>query len=343
MLMSAFRPIIAITMGDPVGIGPEIIHLALNNASVYEACRPLVIGDVNILLQAKKTTASRLHIHSVTAPETGMYTFGTIDVMNISELEPHKSLWGRPTVETGRAMVHYITAAIDMACQGRLDAITTCPINKAAMQIAGFNFSGHTELLAQRTQTDAYAMMLAGDRLRVVLVTIHVPLKDVPSMLTKERVLRTIEMTAVGLKDRFGCKTPCIAVAGLNPHAGEEGLFGQEEARVILPAIEAARRQGFNVAGPFPPDTLFYHAADGPYDAVVCMYHDQGLIPFKMIHFDDGVNITLGLPIIRTSVDHGTAYDISGTGKAHPGSLVAAINMAADQALHVFKNKSLSG
>lgn len=324
-------------MGDPVGIGPEIILLALSSPSIYGVCRPLIFGDISILNAAQNCIASRLQLKSVKTPEDGSYMYGTVDVLNLSELDPQKISWGQPTISSGKAMVHYITTAIDMANQGRIVAITTCPINKRAMQIAGFHYNGHTELLAERTNTDVFAMMLAGSRLRVVLVTIHIPLKRVPAMLSMERIAQTIKVTGQALSDRFGLEAPCIAVAGLNPHAGEEGLFGDEEETIIRPAIDYALSQGFNVAGPFPPDTVFYQALQGHYDAVVCMYHDQGLIPFKLLHFTDGVNTTVGLPIIRTSVDHGTAYDIAGSGQADPGSLIAAITMAAEQALCVFK------
>jgi 4-hydroxythreonine-4-phosphate dehydrogenase len=335
MLMPDVRPIIGITMGDPAGIGPEIILLALCKPSIYKLCRPLVIGDLNILNAAKKGVRSRLHIKPLKDPEEGIYQLGSIEVMNLSEITPDPSLWGHPTVETGKAMVNYIEFASDLAVEKRIGAMVTCPINKMAMQIAGCRYNGHTELLAERTQTDTFSMMLAGDRLRVVLVTIHVALKKVPSLLSAPKVLRTIKLTWQALHDRFGLKTPRIAVAALNPHAGEGGMFGSEENNIILPAIQDAGNEGIDVKGPLPPDTVFYQAARGYYDAVVSMYHDQGLIPFKLLHFHDGVNVTLGLPIIRTSVDHGTAYDIAGTGSADPGSLIAAVTMAAQQAAYV--------
>jgi 4-hydroxythreonine-4-phosphate dehydrogenase len=335
MLMPDVRPIIGITMGDPAGIGPEIILLALCKPSIYKLCRPLVIGDLNILNAAKKGGRSRLHIKPIKDPEEGLYKSGSIDVLNLSEITPDPSLWGHPTVETGKAMVNYIEFASDLAVERRINAMVTCPINKMAMQIAGCRYSGHTELLAERTKTDTFSMMLAGDRLRVVLVTIHVALKKVPSLLSAPKVLRTIKLTWQALHDRFGLKTPRIAVAALNPHAGEGGMFGSEEKNIILPAIQDAGNEGIDVKGPLPPDTVFYQAARGYYDAVVSMYHDQGLIPFKLLHFHDGVNVTLGLPIIRTSVDHGTAYDIAGTGSADPGSLIAAVTMAAQQAAYV--------
>jgi 4-hydroxythreonine-4-phosphate dehydrogenase len=335
ILMPEVRPIIGITMGDPAGIGPEIILLSLCKPSIYKVCRPLVLGDLKVLNAAKKCVQNRLHIKSLKDPDEGIYKLGSIDVLNLSEIVPDPSLWGHPTVETGRAMVNYIEYASDLAAQGRIAAMVTCPINKMAMQIAGCRHNGHTELLAERTKSDAFSMMLAGDRLRVALVTIHVPLKKVPSLLSTPKVLQTIKLTWQALHDRFGLKTPRIAVAGLNPHAGEGGMFGKEEQNIILPAIRDAGNEGIDVKGPLPPDTVFYQATNGYYDAVVSMYHDQGLIPFKLLHFHDGVNVTLGLPIIRTSVDHGTAYDIAGTGTADPGSLIAAITMAAQQAVYV--------
>jgi 4-hydroxythreonine-4-phosphate dehydrogenase len=321
-------------MGDPVGIGPEIILKALLSPSIYSNCKPLIIGDVGVLEIAKKNTSSFLKINDLKTSVSGKYQSGQIDVLCLSELDKDKISWGKPTLQTGKAMVKYITTAIDMAISGNIDAIVTCPINKAAMQKAGSKLSGHTELLAEYTSTKDFVMMLAGKKLRVVLVTIHIPLKNVSAELSTERIVKTIQITCRALHNRFGFEKPRIAVAGLNPHAGEERMFGDEEEKIISPAIDLACKQGFDVSGPFPPDTVFYHAAKGYYEAVVCMYHDQGLIPFKMLHFTDGVNTTLGLPIIRTSVDHGTAYDIAGTGKADPGSLVAAINMATEQAIY---------
>ena len=339
MMTSNDRPIIGITMGDPVGIGPEIILLSLINPSIYEVCRPLVIGDSRILGAAKKIIQSRLEIEAIKKPDAGTYRCGIVDVLNISELDPDKTTWGKPTVQTGGAMVRYITTAADLAIKQRIEAMVTCPINKMAMQLSGCHYSGHTELLAERSKSNEFAMMLAGERLRVVLVTIHVPLRDVPDILSRQKIVKTIKLTWQALNERFGIKAPRIAVSGLNPHAGEGGMFGDEEENIIAPAIHDAEAQGSYASGPFPPDTVFYHAAKRRYDAVVCMYHDQGLIPFKLIHFNTGVNTTLGLPIIRTSVDHGTAYDIAGAGIANPGSLIAAINMAARQAVFARKKQ----
>lgn len=324
------RPIIAITMGDPVGIGPEIISMALLESSVYEACRPLVLGDVGVITAASEGLGTGFLIRSVDSPEAAVYQRGSIDVIGLSDLDCGQLQHGHPTRETGRAMVAYINQAIDLAMQGRVHGLTTCPINKVALRMAGVDFNGHTELLAERTNTSDYIMMLAGSRLRVALVTIHLPLAEVSGKLTTKAVFKTIRITDDALRRSFGIPKPRLAVAALNPHAGENGLFGDEEIRIISPAVSEALEAGIDVSGPHPPDTVFYRALKGEWDVVVCMYHDEGLIPFKMVHFSDGVNVTLGLPIVRTSVDHGTAYDIAGTGKADPGSLVAAVRMAAE-------------
>lgn len=338
VLMKKIRPILGITMGDPAGIGPEIILLSLSTPLIYKICKPVVIGDINILETAKKYTQSNLILSVIENPDKGIYKSGSIDVINLSNLDPESILPGKPNEESGRAMIDYITNAIDMAMCNAISGIVTCPVNKTVIKMAGYKFPGHTELLAARTKCNDFVMMLAGEKLRVVLVTIHIPLKDVPAVLSVEKIYKTIRITGKSLTERFGFKNPRVAVAGLNPHAGEEGIFGDEEEKIITPAIRLAKKEGFNVSGPYPPDTIFYHAAKGHYDAVVCMYHDQGLIPFKMQHFTNGVNTTLGLPIIRTSVDHGTAYDIAGTGQADPGSLIEAIKMAATHSKQMLKN-----
>jgi 4-hydroxythreonine-4-phosphate dehydrogenase len=319
-------------MGDPVGIGPEIILKAIAEGSVYESCCPLVLGDVAVMTATNQWLGTGLTIRPVDAPEAGLYQSGSIDVIGLSDFNHAQLQYGHPTQETGRAMVAYVTQSADWAIKGRIHGLATCPINKLAMHMAGVDFDGHTELLAQRTKTSDYVMMLAGSRLRVALATIHLPLSEVPKKLTDEAVFKTIRITEEALRNSFGIPRPKLAVAALNPHAGEGGLFGDEESRIISPAIRKAAEAGVHVSGPYPPDTLFYWALKGKWDAVIAMYHDQGLIPFKMVHFADGVNTTLGLPIVRTSVDHGTAYDIAGTGRADPGSLVAAIRMAAQQA-----------
>lgn len=330
--MEKKKSVIGITMGDPVGIGPEIIVKALQCSDLFGICRPIVFGDLPRLMETAERLGSRILLKSLSTPQPANGIADVVDVVNLSQLNPIETKWGQPTSITGQAMIGYINQAVDFALERKIDAVVTAPINKTAMKMAGSEFAGHTELLAARTGSNRFAMMMAGSRLRVVLATIHIPLGSVAATLSKDRILETIEITQAGLIERFGIEKPRIAVAALNPHAGEAGLFGEEETQLISPACRMAAAKGIPVAGPLPPDTVFYQAIQGYYDAVVCMYHDQGLIPFKMIHFTDGVNTTLGLPIIRTSVDHGTAYDIAGTGQADPGSLVAAIRMAAIQA-----------
>ncbi|MFQ5483775.1 MAG: 4-hydroxythreonine-4-phosphate dehydrogenase PdxA [Desulfobacterales bacterium] len=324
-------PIIGITMGDPVGVGPEIILSALQKPSIYRLCNPLVIGDIKRLNAAKKVIKSNLTFKKILTVEDAKFEHGCIDVMTLSEPASDHAVWGKPTVQTASAMVAYIFTAIDLATQGAINATVTCPINKHAMKTTGIKYPGHTELFADRTGTTDFVMMLAGQHLKVVPATIHIPLKQVPRILSRELIAKTIRITGRSLRERFGIENARIAVAGLNPHAGEGGLFGEEEKKVIIPAIRLAEHGTYRVSGPFPPDTVFHYASKGKFDVVISMYHDQGLIPFKMIHFADGVNTTLGLPIIRTSVDHGTAYDIAGTGKANPTSLIAAIQMAVEQ------------
>lgn len=323
-------PIIGITMGDPAGIGPEIIAKALSDPSVYEFCRPVVLGDPEILSSVISGLPLNMALNTIAHVSEAKAIQGRIDLLAISRLKRGSVLPGRPTVEGGRAMVEYITRAVNLTLMGELGALVTCPINKALMHRAGHLFDGHTQLIAHLTDSRDYVMMLAGERLRVSLVTIHCPLKEVPAILTTKAVLKTITITARALIEDFGFKKPRVAVCALNPHAGESGLFGSEEEDIIGPAIARARELGHSVVGPLPSDTLFFKAASGQFDAVVAMYHDQGLIPLKLLHFSDAVNTTLGLPIVRTSVDHGTAYDIAGSGKADPSSLAAAIKMAAE-------------
>jgi 4-hydroxythreonine-4-phosphate dehydrogenase len=326
-------PVIGITMGDPSGIGPEIIVKALSDRQIYTFCRPVVLGDPDTLsfyLEKFKNIPISMNEISDVAEAKDMP--GQLDLISLSRLKPEHFIPGKPTPDGGKAMVKYIITAVNMTLRGQLSAVVTAPINKALMNEAGYPFEGHTQLISQLTGTVDYVMMLAGSRLRVTLVTIHCALKDVPHKITRENILKTIKITHKALKDDFGIKRPHIAVAALNPHAGEGGLFGSEESEIILPAVNRAREEGLDVSGPLPADSLYYKAASGGYDAVVNMYHDQGLIPLKLLHFSDGVNITLGLPIIRTSVDHGTAYDIAGKGIADPASLNAAIKMAAEMA-----------
>ncbi|MBW1857901.1 MAG: 4-hydroxythreonine-4-phosphate dehydrogenase PdxA [Deltaproteobacteria bacterium] len=321
-------PRITITMGDPSGIGPEVILKTLLQGDIYQVCKPIVLGDINVLRMVSKKLGP-LSFRTIKTPSEVTGSPGLVDVISVSNLKRDSFIPGRPTVPGGKAMVDYIIKAVDFNKDGQVSAMVTCPISKELMHKAGYRFDGHTELLANLTNTRDYGMMLANESLRVSLVTIHCALKDVPQRLNKGLILKTIRLTYRTLEKDFAIKKPHVAVAGLNPHAGEAGLFGLEDKEIIQPAVDEAKTEGLLVDGPFPADTIFYHAINGKFDAVVAMYHDQGLIPVKLLHFSDSVNITLGLPIVRTSVDHGTAYDIAGKGVADPSSLIAAIRMAA--------------
>ncbi len=329
------RPLIGITMGDPAGIGPEIIVKTLTDSQIYDRSRPIVLGDYAVLSEALERAASQQRIRVVEGLSGAGENPREIDLVVVSHLQKGSIAPGHPTAEGGKAMVRAVFQAVEMAQKREIQAMVTCPISKVLMQQVGYAYEGHTQLIADKTGTEDYVMMLAGERLRVVLVTIHCGLKEVPGLLNREKVFRTIRVTARALAQDFGKDSPAIGVAALNPHAGEEGLFGSEEQDIILPAVEKARKEGIDVDGPLPADTLFWKAAQGRYEAVVAMYHDQGLIPLKLLHFADAVNVTLGLPLVRTSVDHGTAYDIAGTGRADPSSLKAAVRMA----VHMVKNR----
>ena len=315
---------LGVTMGCPVGIGPEII---LNFFQEKRSCKNsvVVIGDLDVL----KKTADELGLNNriVSWVPGERIASGTLPVFSTGKLPLSKLEWGKPTVTTARAMVSYIEQAVDLIQKGQLAGMITCPISKAALQQTGSPFPGHTEMLASLTKSRKFRMMMAGSRLKVVLVTIHEPISRVSSLLSVEEISDCITMTVHSLQHDFGIRSPRIAVAGLNPHCGEGGMFGSEEKISITPAISIYKGPG-TISGPWPPDTVFHRAVAGDFDAVISMYHDQGLIPFKLLHFKDGVNVTLGLPIVRTSVDHGTAYDIAGHGLADPASLEAAVNMA---------------
>lgn len=325
--------IIAITMGCPAGIGPEIILRSFAERKSCPEIMPVVLGDINVLRKCGSDLGLPAPCIAWT-PGTSLPTAGTgtdycIPVAQLSQLNPKDIKWGQPNNATGVAMAHYIESGVKLARQGLIQGIATCPISKSSLNDAGYHFPGHTEMLANLTNTSTYAMMMAGNKLRVTLVTIHCPLSEVAQRLTTDAVYQMICTTHQALKIDFAINQPRIAVAGLNPHGGENRLFGCEEEQIISPAIKHARTDNVNASGPYPPDTVFFKAASGAFDAVVCMYHDQGLIPFKLLHFDDGVNITLGLPIVRTSVDHGTAYDIAGKGLASHRSLDEAIRLAS--------------
>jgi 4-hydroxythreonine-4-phosphate dehydrogenase len=324
------RPLLAITIGDPAGVGPEIVLKALARPTIHERCRALVIGDARILQRAAAMTepsASPRRFEIVRRLPDAQYDHDRITVLDLANASPADCPIGQVTAASGRASVEYVFAACDLALQHEVDAMVTSPINKAAMNLGGHAYAGHTELLAERTKAGNVSMLLVGPSLRVVHVSTHVALEDAIGRVTRQRVTEVIDLAAQACR-ALGIDAPRIAVAGLNPHAGEGGLFGNQEARAIVPAIEEARARGLTVSDPQPPDTVFLRAVRGAYDIVVAMYHDQGHIPMKLLAFDEGVNVSIGLPIIRTSVDHGTAFDIAGTGLARDESLVAAIDVA---------------
>ena len=320
-------PRIAVTMGDPAGIGPEIVVLAHAADEVFSACLPVVYGDAGILRRAAAVLGREIEV--VPGGEPGP---GRIAVRDLSSLSPGDVPFGRISEAGARAMAAYIRAAAADALEGRARAVVTCPITKEGLSLAGVPFPGHTEFLADLCGGADVVMMLAGRRLRVALATIHVSLRTALELLSPPLIERTVRITHEFFRANLGMDAPRIAVAGVNPHAGEGGMFGDEERTVVAPAVAACRDRGIDASGPFPPDTVFHRAYRGEFDVVVAMTHDQGLIPLKLVHFEDGVNVTMGLPVIRTSVDHGTAYDIAGKGTASPGSLIAAIRMAADMA-----------
>jgi len=315
----------AITMGDPCGIGPEII------ARLYADSTPLpqtlVLGDDGLIRRAIRLLASPLTVVVIKSPEDFQDSPNTINVISLSHL-PDDLPFGQLDVRAGKAAFDYIRAGIDLALQKRIRAIVTAPINKEALRLADIHYPGHTEILADFSGTKDFAMMLMNADLRVILVTIHVSLREAIAQLTIEGELTVIRLAQRAMI-QLGIVQPRIAVAGLNPHAGEHGLFGSEDEAIIRPAIQQAQSEGIDVSGPWPGDTVFMHARQGQFDIVVAQYHDQGLIPVKYLGVDEGVNITVGLPFVRTSVDHGTAFDIAGTGKASHASLRVAVEQAA--------------
>ena len=313
-------------MGDPAGIGPEIIVHAVSNPEIQKICRPVVIGARNILEESFRLAGQVFRPNVITSTAMVDPSPGTVNIMDIGSIRDVRR--EKASAEGGRASAACIKKAVELALSKQVDAVVTAPISKEAFRAAGLKWPGHTEMLAELTGTTDYAMMLVGGPLRVILVTIHTAIRNVPALITKASVLKTI-LLAKKACDMLGLKNPNIAVAGLNPHAGETGIFGSEEIEAISPAVKDAQRLGLPVSGPYPPDTIFHKGYKGEVDIIVCMYHDQGLIPLKMVCFDTGVNVTVGLPIIRTSPDHGTAYDIAWKGVARPSSMIEAIRLAA--------------
>ena len=321
-------PILAITMGEAAGCGPEIIVKALADQTVYQLCRPLVFGDAKRMSFVRDRIESSLKINRVTDAQSGLYQCGTIDVLDFDNV-PADLPFGQVDSRAGHAAYQYIEAAVQQALEKQVAAIVTAPINKEALHKGGHKFPGHTEILGELSQTKDYAMMLSSDDLKVIHVTTHVSMRQAADLIKKERVLRIIRLADRTLR-LLGLENPRIAVAGFNAHAGENGLFGREELDDILPAVEAAQKEGINASGPIPPDTVFFRTVKRKeFDIVVVMYHDQGHIPIKVLGFEEGINVTVGLPFLRTSVDHGTAFDIAGKGIADSASMTAAINFAA--------------
>jgi 4-hydroxythreonine-4-phosphate dehydrogenase len=334
------KPIIGITMGDPAGIGAEIVVKALSKKEIYKKPRSIVIGSKCVIDDALKFIPSNLKLNVIKNTEEIKGEFGIIDLIDLDNIQLDEFNYGKVSAKTGQASLDYIYKGIDLAMKGLVDAVVTGPIHKEAIKAAGSPYAGHTEIFASRTKTKNYAMMLADKNLRVIHVSTHVSLRQACDLVKKERVLTVIHLADKVLKD-LGIKNPKIGVAGLNPHAGEGGLFGKEEIEEIIPAIVQAKKEGIDVEGPIPPDTIFSKVIGGQYDIAVVMYHDQGHIPMKVIGFKynketnkwstmSGVNVTVGLPIIRTSVDHGVAFGKAGEGRANEESMVEAIKMAID-------------
>ncbi len=321
-----FKPLIAITMGDPAGVGPELCLRLLQAREMHAQCVPVVLGDAALL--ARVALATGLPFNAPVVAESGWEQVSQPCVMHCPGLDAAAVVPGQLAASCGAAAYLYVQRAIAAALAGHVAAVTTGPLNKEALHLAGHHFPGHTEIFAQAMQAERSCMMQYSEAITCSFVTVHVGYHEVPALLQPQRIVDVIELTAQALR-RIRQREPRLLVCGLNPHAGEHGLFGQrEEERFIQPAVEAARRLGYDVTGPVPPDTAFTPAARKLYDAVVCMYHDQGHIPVKMIAFDSAVNTTLGLPVTRTSVDHGTAFDIAWQGHADPGSLFAAVRLA---------------
>ena len=332
------RPILGVTMGDPAGVGPEITAKAAAERSVRETARLLVIGSADVMAEAVSVARTPLSVRAVKRADECRFADGTLEVLDLANVDARALPRGAVSAAAGRAAYEYIETAVRLATSNTIAAIVTAPINKEALSAAGVPHAGHTEILASLSGTRDFAMLLMGKQLAVIHVTTHVALRRVPDLVTRDRVLRTIRLARQAM-ERTGKAEPRIAVAGLNPHAGEEGLFGDEEQTSIIPAIEAARTEGARVTGPLPADTLFSRARGGEFDIVVAMYHDQGHIPVKTLGFEyddatrrwtglSGVNVTIGLPFLRVSVDHGTAFDRAWKGIANHESMIEAIDVA---------------
>ena len=322
-----YRPLLAITMGDAAGSGPEIVTKALVDLQTRAVCRPVVIGDAATMRAALKITGVLGEIRAIAKLSEALFRNGIIEVIDLHNIQLNRLTRGQVDPMAGKAAFEYIKLAADLALDGKCDAIVTSAINKEALNKAGYHYDGHTQLLAELCGARDVAMMLVSGQLRITHVTTHVSLRQAIEQVRPERILTVLRLTNEALR-QMGIDEPRIAMAGLNPHAGESGLFGDEELKYITPAIEAARCQGMDIVGPFPPDSVFLRTSEGQFDAAIAMYHDQGHIAIKMLGITQGVNVTLGLPIIRTSVDHGTVFGKAGKGTADPTSLIQAIKLA---------------
>lgn len=343
-------PVVAITMGDPAGIGPEIAAKALAKDTVYGICRPIVVGEADVFERIIRELNLGLEINRIQEPGQARFESGTLDMLDLKTLDASQVQYGQINAACGNAAFRSVERVIRLALDGRVDATVTGPIHKKSINEAGHHYAGHTEIYADLTGTKKYAMLLVEEHINVIHVSTHVSLRQACDLVKKERILEVIGLLRDGLI-RLGKSDLKIGVAGLNPHAGDSGLFGTEDEQEILPAVLEARKMGYDVEGPVPPDTLFAKAATGAYGGVVAMYHDQGHIPFKLAGFKwdaekqqmesvKGVNITLGLPIIRTSVDHGTAFEIAGRGIASPDAMLLAIESAVQLSRNRKENHS---
>lgn len=332
------KPILGITMGDAAGVGPEIIVKALADPAIYELCRPVVVGDKKIMERAVEIVGAELICRTVTHPAEAGNEYGSIDVIDLHNLPPELP-FAAVDARAGRAAYEYIEAAVSYALKYEIHAVVTAPLHKEALNLGGCHFPGHTEILAHLAGVKNYAMMLVGGTLRVIHISTHKSLRQACDLVKKDRIIQVIHLANETLQ-MLGIREPRIAVAGLNPHAGEGGLFGVEDIEEIAPAVAFAQAQGLNVSGPIAPDTVFYRTAlQKQFDIVVVMYHDQGHIPLKVLGFETGVNVTVGLPYIRTSVDHGTAFDKAGKGTADSQSMIESLRLAAQMAKVKFANK----
>ena len=314
-------------MGDAAGVGPEIIVKALISRRIYDMCCPLVVGDAGAMAEAVRLVESPLRLHPINAVDERLGNYGTIDLIDLHNLDPKDVTIGRVCRACGKAAMEYIIKAAELALKDKVRALVTAPINKEATVQAGYGDIGHLEFLARISHTAEYATMLVSGTLRVVHLTTHYSLKDACALVTKEKILARLKLTESSFR-KWGVAGPRIGVAALNPHAGEGGLFGSEEIQQIIPAVKEAQNLGIDARGPFPADSIFVRAIRGEFDVVLAMYHDQGHIPVKVHGFEDSISVALGLPFVRTSVDHGTAFDIAGKGVAQSRSLEEAVKMA---------------